>query len=285
MLRARTLLPIVAAMACGQAWAQPDSHGRVLAEAKALQIAGDAAERDSISSLLMVALRELLSEPGSHAADLSDIPLSRVETADRAVRILTWNLPQADGSHLYRGLLLDARGKRPVLHELRDRTGSIANPESAECTPDHWYGALYYDLIAQRKGGRSQFTLLGWKGYSRTETRKVVDVLSFRGARPVFGAPVFGNAGRTSARRRVFAFGAQTSMMLRWEAEQQRIVMDHLSPVRPDLERSNAFLGPDMSFDALVWQKGGWVLQRDIDARDPHRSGKPFNPPPRSPRP
>jgi hypothetical protein len=66
------------------------------------------------------------------------------------------------------------------------------HPRCRNWAPERWYGALYYEVIPVKKGGRTLYTLLGWKGYSKAETRKVIEMLSFKGGKPRFGAPVFG---------------------------------------------------------------------------------------------
>ncbi len=282
----RRLLLSTAALACSAgAFPQTDPASEAVIQAKALKSAVTEAERDSISGRLKAALREALDGQGGMAVNLDDLPLSRAEGPDGSFRLITWNVPRDDGGHAYEGLLLARQGREIALFELRDMTSGIPDPESAELGADRWYGALYYQVIPVKKGGKTFYTLLGWKGYSRTETRKVVEVLSFRSGKPRFGAALFGGSGRSKELRKIYGFAYQSSMMLRYEEDQRRIVMDHLSPMRPDLDRSNAFLGPDMSYDALVWEKGSWQLQRDIDARDPKRDGRPFNPPPRVPQP
>lgn len=264
------------------ATAQPDPKSEAIAQAKALSAATGDLEREAASVNLKAALRALLDAPGAMDITLDDLPLSRVEASDGRFRLITWNLPQADGTHRYEGFLLARHGKLATLHELRDMTNGIANPELAELGADRWYGALYYEAITVKKGGKTWYTLLGWKGQSATETRKVIEVLSFRGSKPRFGAPLFGK-GKLSDHRKVFAYAFNASMMLRYEPDQVRIVLDHLAPIRADLQGKGALMGPDMSFDAFTWNKGQWQYQRDIDLRDPNPSKKPFKAPPKAP--
>ncbi len=238
-----------------------------------------AAEREAVNARLKPAVRAVLDAPDGLTVNLDGLPLSRVDAPDGALRVITWNLPKDDGTHAYEGFLL-TRGKKLItLYELRDMSASITNPELAELGPDRWYGALYYQVIPVRKGGATAYTLLGWKGHSATETRKVIDVLSFRGGKPRFGAPLFGK-GRLREQRKVFAYAFQASMMLRYEQEANRIVLDHLSPMRADLDGTGALMGPDMSFDAFVWDKGQWRYERDIDLRDPRQDKRPYRAPP-----
>ncbi|MBK8227508.1 MAG: hypothetical protein IPK70_10085 [Flavobacteriales bacterium] len=279
----RHAISFLLAVMLASASAQPGAKAEAIAQAKALAEANADLEREAASVKLKNALRALLDAPGAMELDLADLPLSRVDAPDGGFRLITWNLPQADGTHRYEGFLLARKGKLTTLHELRDMTSGIANPELAELSPDRWYGALYYEVIPVKKGGRTWYTLLGWKGHSATETRKVIEVLSFRGNRPRFGAPLFGK-GKLSEQRKAFSYAFNASMMLRYDREQGRIVLDHLAPIRADLQGRGALMGPDMSFDAFAWQKGQWRYQRDIDLRDPNPDKRPFNNPPKEPR-
>lgn len=277
MSRSLALILFLAASTCA---AQSDPKAEVIARAKELAATESQLARESASERLKSALRSLLEQPAGLTIALDELPLSRVEAPDGSFRLITWNVPLDDGSHRYEGFLLARSGKLTTLFELRDQTASISNPELAELGPDRWYGALYYQVVPVKKGGRTWYTLLGWKGHSATETRKVIDVLSFRGGKPRFGAPLFGR-GKLKEHRKLFAYSFQLSMMLHYDQEQERIVLDHLSPMRADLAGKGALMGPDMSFDAFVWDKGQWRFERDIDLRDPKRDGKPFNAPPK----
>jgi hypothetical protein len=263
--------------------AAQDARQLLISQATALQAATTEAMRDSLSAQVAMSLRAVLNAADGLTANMDDVPLSRIDAPDGRFRLITWNLPRENGEHRFHGMLLVQRGKKSILHELYDATSVITNPELAELEPTRWYGALYYAVVPAKKGGRIYYTLLGWKGHSTSETRKVIEVLSFRGDKPRFGAPLFGGE-KLKVHRKIFGFAAQSSMMLQYEAEQQRIVLDHLSAVRADMEGKAAFMGPDMSFDAYVWDKGQWNYQRDIDLRDPQR-GRPFNQPPPPPRP
>lgn len=279
----RHALSFLFAAMLASASAQPDSRAEAIEQAKVLAAANADLEREAASAKLKTALRALLDAPGAMELDLADLPLSRVDAHDGSFRLITWNLPQADGTHRYEGFLLARKGKLTTLHELRDMTSGMANPELAELGADRWYGALYYDVIPVKKGGRTWYTLLGWKGHTATETRKVIEVLSFRGNKPRFGAPLFGK-GKLREHRKAFAYAFNASMMLRYDREQGRIVLDHLAPIRADLQGKGALMGPDMSFDSFTWQKGQWRYQRDIDLRDPNPDRRPFKAPPKEER-
>lgn len=240
---------------------------------------------DRLKQELIVALKA----DGAFTRDFNGVPLSRVDAPDGKFRLFTWNIPLADGSHRFEGLLLVRDKGKTAVVELHDATAALGTPERSQEGADRWYGALYYAVIPVKRGGKTLYTLLGWKGYSRVETRKVVEVLSFKGTAPRFGAELFdaleahGKPARVRKSRLIFGFNFQVSMSLKWDAANTRIVCDHLSPSRPDLEGQWPFHGPDMSYDAYVWEKNHWAYQRDIDARGTGRDGKPWNRPPSEP--
>ncbi|MCB9194111.1 MAG: hypothetical protein H6597_06225 [Flavobacteriales bacterium] len=280
----RHLVLLVAWFPLGS-WAQGNlgadgGIARCMAQANALASATNDPTRDSIDLLLKQAVRDVLEQDDAMDFSFDGVPIGVLEPPDRAFRLLTWNVPREDGSHRFEGLLLVNDRKGPHLIELQDRTAEIAAPEGQELGPDRWYGAIYYAVVPEKRSGKTYYTLLGWKGYSRVENQKVIDVLRFRGDAPRFGAPLFAE-GRVKKQRRVFAYSFQASMSLRYDPDAQRIVFDHLSPMRADMEGQPAFYGPDLSYDAYIWEKGMWTYQRDVDAKGDAGDRRPWNAPPK----
>ena len=268
-----------------QAQADPAGTGQVLkarigTNLKRLPNATDLVQ-DSINIAIKADLRALLDKDDALTANFEDLQMTRVDAPDGAFRLFTWNLPRNDGQHLFEGFLLARTPKGQALYELRDMTAKIPSPEVPELGPDKWYGALYYEVVPMQKGGRTVYTLLGWKGHSKAETRKVIEILTFKSGKPRFGAPLFGsgssatprNAGsKLKAMRKVYGYAANLSMTLRYDPSLEAIIMDHLSPSRADLKDNWAFYGPDMTHDGFYWHKGEWWFGPEIDLRAPDSS-------------
>lgn len=233
-------------------------------------------EQDSLNGVIKADLRTLLDRPGAINSSYADLAMTKVEAPDGAFKLFTWNLPRTDGTHLFEGFLLTRTPQGQALYELRDMTRKIAAPEVPELGPEKWYGALYYDVVPVKKGGRTYYTLLGWKGYSKAETRKVIEVLSFKGGKPRFGAPIFSSTKNSGSRikpmRRVFGYAFSVTMTLKYDPALEAIIMDHLSPHRPDLKDQWAFYGPDMTHDGYFWHKGEWWFGPEIDLREPENT-------------
>ncbi len=260
----------------GQSAATITAHLRAVAEA------GTDALRDSASDRLKADLRAVLSSDSAFTADFPKVPISRVDAPDGKLRLFTWNVPRTNGTHRYEGLLLVNKGRKQVLYELRDMTEQITDPAFAPLSPENWYGALYYALVPVKRGAKTYYTLLGWKGQSAVETQKVVEVLSISGSMPRFGAPLFPGE-RKRPLRQVYAYSAQATMQLRWDPVRKAIILDHLSPTKPEFAGQAAFMAPDLTFDSWTWDKDHWRLDRDIDFRGGGK-GKPYNAPPKETR-
>ncbi len=267
----RLLLPLVPVLLCSPrpvvAQSLPEQVAALSALVRSVTPQADDRQRDSLNDRITAGVRALLGSPGAMQADLSGLPISRVDAPDGRFRLLTWNTAYTDGTFAYHGQLLVQEPERTVLFELADRSVTLGDVARKKLPPDQWYGALYYAVVRKAEGKRTYYTLLGWKGVSAVETRKVIDVLSFSGAVPVFGAALF-DEGRQRQLRKVFAYNAQGTMSLKWEESNNAIVLDHLSPLRPELAGRPEFTSPDLSFDAYVWHKGAWRYLRDVDARN-----------------
>jgi hypothetical protein len=145
---------------------------------------------------------------------------------------------------------------------------------------ENWPGAVYYEIIAQEQGKKLVFTLLGWDGADGIRSRKVVETLSVAQGKLRFGVPII-DMGHGSEKRLIMEYADAVTAMLRWREDLRMIVMDHLSAPEPQMEGNTSFYGPDMTYDALVWQKNHWVLKEDVEIRDPDMK-KPWNNPKRS---
>lgn len=245
---------------------------------EALAGASSEADREVASETLKDALMSVLRSDSAFTARFAGVPLSHVDAPDGSFRLFTWNYLTDDGHYRYAGLLLVRSRQGGTIHELHDRTEAIRAPEQARLDASRWYGAVYYSVVPVRWKRKTYYTLLGWKGYDRLETRKVIELLSLEGSTPRFGVPLFTGEGQR-LRRRIFGFTAEASMLLRWEPAQRAIILDHLSPTRPELVGQAAFMAPDLSYDSYTWNKGRWEYHRDVDIRNKDR-GKPYKAPP-----
>ena len=109
--------------------------------------------------------------------------------------------------------------------------------------------------------------LLGWKGNTVKTNKKVIDVITFRDDKPVFGHSVFDGNGKVR-KRVVFEYTRQASMLLKYLPDEHLIVFDHLVP--PDKKQKGNFevYGPDLSYDGYRFKDGRWEFVENLDMRN-----------------
>ncbi|MBK6408834.1 MAG: hypothetical protein IPF78_03880 [Flavobacteriales bacterium] len=172
------LLVAVPLLLFGQA-GSTGGYGPLTAHLKAIGDADSDSASDSASALVKKELGAILNSDSGLTASFAGVPISHVSAPDGAFRLFTWNVRRGNGSFLYEGYLLVPGRKKHALYELRDMTDHITKASAVQLTPENWYGALYYAVIPVKRGGKTYYTLLGWKGFSPVETLK-----GDRGAEP-----------------------------------------------------------------------------------------------------
>ena len=199
------------------------------------------------------------------------------------VAIITWNVEMQNRTQQYGGFVIskNMNGSQTVFELIHTETKArqSASESKRRYKAENWPGAVYYEIIPRKKGKNITFTLLGWEGGDAIRSRKVVETLSLAHGKFRLGVPII-NLGKGSEKRLILEFSDSVSAMLRWREDLQMIVMDHLSAPDNYLKGNTAFYGPDMTYDALTWQKNQWVLKKNIELRDPDMK-KPWNNPKR----
>ncbi len=235
-------------------------------------------------------LQEALEREGSFRYPFDSlVTISRLFAPDSSFRIFTWNVPLNDGTYRYAGMIHCNDAKGPVIL-LRDRSDSLADLEHQVTGSQQWPGAHYYKIILGKSSGKTYYTLLGWDGYTRSTTRKIIEILTFDSeGRPVFGAPVFPDYRKGDQTRVIFAYSSHAIMSLKYELQSytvqtnknryrpryrsvttRMIVFDHLEPMDPSVTGQYSFYIPVGNiFDAFVFKDGCWRFHGDVDARNP----------------
>ena len=226
-------------------------------------------QKDSLNLEIIEVLNKFLHNPASfdHAID-SLKNLSCLKSSDNALRIYTWNLCYADGSFKYFGFVQQKdHGKINVygLHDRRNRNELAHNKELEYYTTSEWYGCIYYECITNTWNSRTYYTLIGWDGADNLINRKIIEVLSFtkRGI-PVFEKKMF-KVDRVISSRLIYEYADRTTMLLRYNEKHKIIVIDHLSPAEDRFKDMPQYYGPDMSYDALEFKGGRWLLESNIN--------------------
>ena len=192
-------------------------------------------------------------------------------SSDSKIRIYTWLLRKDNGNYQYFGFVhyKNKSKKRYEIITLNDNSENIRRPENEQLDNNNWYGALYYDIIYIKKKGRKYYTLLGWDGNNDISTKKIIDVMYFSGREKIkFGASIF-KKGKTTTKRFIIEYNATSTISVRYEEKEKRIIFDHLMPMRKDLEGLHEYYIPDGTYNAMKYTNGKWEFKNDVAANNP----------------
>lgn len=203
---------------------------------------------------------------------------------DRKFRLINWAIPLYHGKYGYRLIMQYYDGKDYKQITLIDHSAE-PQTEKAIHTGDQWFGALYYKIIEKKYKGKVVYTLLGWNRSAEGFQTKLAEAVTFdeKHNQPTFGARIFPGANRYLVK-----YSSKASLSMRYTAQtlsvrrglfnrlktvtEEMIVYDRVNSSDVRFKNDPRFSYPAGNiFDALIWEKGRWVLLRDIDARNEAR--------------
>lgn len=228
------------------------------------------AKKLEASDVFVERFKEVLSDEASFTNPFGSLQMAKLTAPDEKFRLYNWNVNLDNGKERYYAIIQVPKRNKVVLIELQDKSDEITGPEQAVLNQKKWYGALYYEIVKEKKS--SQYMLLGWDGYSKTSNKKIIETMSLNGQNVRFGAPIL-RKGKLSKKRVIFEYAEDAVMHLRYEPKSKRIIFDHLAPIGNHIEKENAFFAPDLTFDAYAFKKGKWNFQDNIEFLRP-KTGK-----------
>lgn len=237
-------------------------------------------EKNSLNDTIQKLLFQTLLQKNSFDYHFDSLKhAGKIYSADKNVRLITWNTKFSDGSFKYYGFVQYKNQKKNIVntYTLTDKSDSISKPESVALSYYNWFGALYYGIHDYTDGNKTFYILFGWDGNNYYTNKKIIEVLSFNNSgKPIFGKSVF-KMGNKLQKRIIFEHSIKASMTCKYNDIIEAIVFDHLSPSKPSEKGQFQFYGPDGSFDGLQLVKGKWVLVSDIFVTNPKVKKKRIN--------
>lgn len=231
-----------------------------------LRAAETNAERKELNRIFKDEMESFVTVQGALTYNFTKLQtVGIIDSPDKLVRIINWNVEQEDLSHQYFCFVLhfDKKKNKYQFNELKDNSFGMPSQPTGMITQDNWYGALYYKIIPIEKGTRTMYTLIGWDYNSTLSQMKLLDVIYFSGSDVKLGSPIF-KLGKTTQYRVFFEHSKKATMYLNYEKERKRIMLDHLSPEAPALKNFRSYYVPDLSYDAFVYEDNKWVLVEDV---------------------
>ncbi len=182
--------------------------------------------------------------------------------ADSTFRIFTWQLYVDENDYRYFGAI-QMNTPSLKLFPLQDRSHEVTNVDNDILTPEKWYGSVYYNLLDFDTDEGKKYLLFGYDGFSFHTKRKLIDVLSFKNGKPVFGAPVFASLDLENPHkpknRLVLTFSAAASVKLNYDGHLNMIIFDHLITGFSEVPGQGPTNLPDGSYEGYQLKNGQWI--------------------------
>ncbi len=206
---------------------------------------------------------------------------------DSTFRIFSWQLYVDSSDYRYYGAI---QMNTPALKliPLADRSFQLEEEvEQAILFSENWYGALYYNVVdfdtpegkkyllfgydnyenferAEEEGDRDRAFAFSHNDYELVSKRKVIDVLSFKQNKAIFGAPVFVHINPKSQKqytknRVVLEFSADAVVSCNYDEFEQMIIFDHLMPMSEAIPGEKVVYMPEGTYEGYRLQNGKWI--------------------------
>ncbi|MBP5260082.1 MAG: hypothetical protein J6Z12_05585 [Paludibacteraceae bacterium] len=239
-------------------------EARIARTFEALYAAGTDSARSAVNQTLRSQLATVLQQDSAFDYPFADIrQMGKVMSNDANLRIISWNYRQDNGTYGYEAFILRKHKGKILVKNLSSNEG-FKPKDNVVYNAKNWYGSLYYNIFAIK----GTYYLLGYSTYNDITKIKVIEVLSWNGNELQLGAPLFAD-GKKNRMRKVFEYSAKAQMSIQYDAENNRFVFDHLSPSEPALKGLYQYYGPDFSYEALSLKKKRWMLEDDVDVKNP----------------
>lgn len=247
-------------------------HERLLRVAiREVAKATDSKQKLALNAAFAAQLEQVLRQDSAFFYAFDSIPyLYQVASPDGLVRIITWNVPTADGQK-YFGLALlrsHAGAARAEIHSLRDSRMATRLVEGKTLSAGEWFGALYTKLVEKRDAqtGKPLYTLIGLSPASNgLSNKKVVDVLTVSDSGTCrFGSPIFEKKNKLTCRI-IFEYSPEAVMELRYHEPSGQIIFSSLEPLYTQLRgRYESYVTGD-AYNALRFERGRWVFYENVE--------------------
>tara|TARA_Y100001968_G_C19349904_1_gene714073 strand:- start:202 stop:1086 length:885 start_codon:yes stop_codon:yes gene_type:complete len=195
--------------------------------------------------------------------------ISKLSPEDKSFRLFNWILPEKNGKNRYFAIILlpsSSEDNYNQIIELKYQESNLFNFEHQNYNHENWYGALYYKIISPKKKNNKHYTLLGWDGNHQESIVKIIDVIEIDDNKINFGKDIFLKKKEIS-KRIAIEYNRNINVSVNFDSEKNRIILDHLVPLKKNQEGFNQFYVPDGSYDCFSYINGKWVFKEDIDVK------------------
>lgn len=221
--------------------------------------------KDADSLFTKMFVRALLV-PFSYNYPFDSLNISKLESPDKNFKIFTWQLAISENLVLQKGAIqMKTADGKLKLFPLIDKSDVIQNAADTITDNLNWYGAIYYRIISKKDGPDTIYTLLGLDVNSLSSNKKVIELLSFKYGKPVFGEQRFQlklpdeNLNKANAARYFMEYNKEAQTKLNYDPQMDMILFEHLVPADKRSNKRSNYV-PDGDYQGMKWVNGKWVF-------------------------
>jgi len=190
-----------------------------------------------------------------------------IYSPDLTFRIICWDIPLSNGLFRYMCYFqkIPDDHQCPEIYKLYDITTLDTSVNIQKIDIHHWYGALYYSVLANRIQNQTVYTLFGLDMNNDLSNRKIIETMYFsESGSPVFGIPLLFNKKEYKSRL-VLEYTKRANISLRFDEHLNMILFDHLAPISPLQAGKYEFYGPDGTFDGFKFVDNKWLFISNVE--------------------
>ncbi len=256
-------LPIIKPKDIEKLAVMEDSMAQLAAIAVWDTTAGKDEIRRNAGEQLNLVFAEALKTNGSFAYRFEKLQNVSIQyPSDYSFRIITFQTFINRNEFKYFGYIQYNQTKSKFF-VLKDQSASLLTAENEVLNPDKWFGCVYYKLKEFKSQDGMKYLLFGFNAKDDYEKVKLCDVLTLKGNKITFGAPVFttkpqDHKKQTITKRLIQIYSSEAAMRFNYDEEMGMIVYDHLMPGtsrNPDIPYVQV---PDGTYEAFLLKKGVW---------------------------
>lgn len=215
------------------------------------------------SQFTKILVRALQTKNSFHYPFDSLTTIAKVTPKDSTFKIFTWQLViNGDVVRQHGAIQMGTADGSLQLFPLIDKTDLINNINDTITSNLAWIGALYYKIIEEKAFGKTFYTLLGFDDNNLSSDRKIIEVLTFKNGKPVFGGPFFSfkdnSLHKKGMARYIMEYKKNASPHLNYDNEMGLIILEHLISETGEFQKKYTYI-PDGDYEGLKWQDGKWV--------------------------
>ena len=216
--------------------------------------------RTAANEKLVPLMRRFLSTPAAFDYQFTKLEsISVLQPPDKSFRLISWAFYSGDGESKHLGFI-ELNKPKPTFIELKEQRIDVNNiPFGEILTADNWLGTLYYNIKPFKTKGGVKYLLFGLNLGNEKEKTKICDVLTLKGNRVTFGAPVFESTDKKNSKKNyriAVTFSGDSGLRLNYDEEMKEIVFDHVEAIGN--ESGDITLVPDGTYEAYQFKKGTW---------------------------